>query len=137
VSFGETLVTVLVNLGVSILGGLIVVVLLEQWLGVSIWLLQLSLKLLPEEERDEHEMEWLGNLSQLEGKPLSAIGHALGLPLSAVSVQLSFWSKKLSGKYSLIEGLLGCAEHQISIFSNSWSMRQHDISKTGRAPRKI
>jgi DNA-binding SARP family transcriptional activator len=45
--------------------------------------------------------------------------------------------EKLSGKYSLIEGLLGCAEHQISIFSNSWYMRQHDISKIGRAPRKI
>lgn len=86
-SFSAGLVVVLVSIGASIWASLVVVALLEHWLSISVALLRLASRSLPESERFDFEQEALGNLGRLEGAPLRSIAHAVGFVSAAVGIR--------------------------------------------------
>lgn len=89
-SFGAGVATVFVSIMASLIAWIISRRIEERSSCISLWFLALAIRLHPEPERDEFLDEALGNLSQLEGQPTSAIGHALGLVMASLGIARSW-----------------------------------------------
>lgn len=89
-SFSFALASVLVSLAVSLLAGVMLLAFVERWLNISLWMVRISAKFVPVDEREDQIDEWLGDLSHCEQTgPMSVVWRSLGLLVAGPRIGLS------------------------------------------------